>query len=68
MSVPVGDTKDAVENRARRRLLRQLAYVPPAILGVLSLTEAGCQPGGSCGPASCGPQSCNPPGPCGPTH
>lgn len=50
-------------DRARRRLLKYAVYVPPAVIGALSLAESGCQP------ASCGPNNCNPNGgPCGPQN
>lgn len=41
-------------DRARRKLLKYSVYVPPAVIGALSLTEGGCQ-GASCGPNNCGP-------------
>jgi hypothetical protein len=49
-------------DRARRRLLKVLVYTPPAIIGVVQMTQEGCAP------ASCGPQSCHPNGGCGPSH
>ena len=51
---------DSVD-RARRRLLAMSIYVPPTVLGIISLQQAGCQPGPSCNPAQC-----NPNGPCAP--
>jgi hypothetical protein len=52
---------DSVD-RARRRLLAMSIYVPPTVLGIISLQQAGCQPGPSCNPASCNPntQPCQP--------
>jgi hypothetical protein len=44
-------------NRARRRLLNLAVYVPPAVLGIVSLQQAGCQPGPSCAPSTCTPQT-----------
>lgn len=35
---------------ARRRLLGMAKYVPPVVLGVISLQQAGCQPEPSCIP------------------
>ncbi len=55
------ETKDESEriNVARRRLLRNVVYVPPAIIGVVSLTQ-GCAPG-SCNPTGCSPSvNCRP--------
>jgi len=44
---------------ARRRLLMSAVYVPPVVLGIISLTQ-GCAPG-SCAPATCVPaKSCHP--------
>lgn len=40
---------------ARRRLLGMAKYVPPVILGVISLQQAGCQPEPSCGPSGMPP-------------
>jgi hypothetical protein len=52
-------------NAARRRLLRNAVYVPPIVIGIVSLTQ-GCVPG-SCTPAQCAPsQSCRPHPPCNP--
>ncbi|HUH05368.1 MAG TPA: hypothetical protein VML75_25400 [Kofleriaceae bacterium] len=48
-------------DRARRRLLKYAVYVPPVVIGALSLAQSGCQPA-SCGPANCGPSGT----PCGP--
>ena len=46
-------------NTARRRLLRNVVYVPPAVIGIVSLTQ-GCAPG-SCLPTNCQPQqTCRP--------
>jgi hypothetical protein len=42
-------------DRARRRLLAMSIYVPPTVLGIISLQQAGCQPGGTCNPATCQP-------------
>jgi hypothetical protein len=38
---------------ARRRLLGMVKYIPPAVIGVISLQQAGCQPDPtmSCGPS-----------------
>jgi len=56
------DTKQETQHdQARRRLLKMAVYVPPAFIGVLSLSEAACQ--ASCGPSNCGPQGA----PCGPS-
>ena len=44
-------------DRARRRLLAMAVYVPPTVLGIISLQQAGCQPGPSCNPATCPPDS-----------
>ena len=52
-------------NSARRRLLRNAVYVPPIVIGIVSLTQ-GCTPG-SCAPASCDPiTQCHPNAPCNP--
>ena len=57
-------------DRARRRLLGMAKYVPPVIVGIISLQQAGCQPAPSCGPntAPCAPNGnpCGPDTPCGP--
>ena len=56
-------------DRARRRLLALGAYVPPTILGIIALQQAGCQPSPSCQPAQCDPavDPCGPDeNPCGP--
>ena len=65
-------TDDQVTNEARRRLLKMAMYVPPAVLGVVSVSQAACQ-GASCGPNACppdtvcGPSACPPQGGgCGP--
>lgn len=53
------DTQDERIDAARRRLLRNAVYVPPAIIGIVSLTQ-GCAPG-SCNPTNCSPsQTCRP--------
>lgn len=44
-------------DRARRRLLAMSIYVPPTVLGIISLQQAGCQPGPSCNPAQCAPDT-----------
>jgi hypothetical protein len=53
----MADEKDPKQKEridaARRRLLRNVVYVPPAIIGAVSLLQ-GCAPG------SCNPQNCNP--------
>ncbi len=55
---PQDETTNRV-NAARRRLLRNIVYVPPAIIGIVSLTQ-GCAPG-SCVPNNCTPaQTCRP--------
>lgn len=63
---PDDDQADAQEriNAARRRLLRNVVYVPPAIIGIVSLTQ-GCAPG-SCIPNACQPQLGCRPNPCRP--
>jgi hypothetical protein len=59
------DPKDEKLNVARRRLLMTAIYVPPAVIGIVSLME-GCAVG-SCAPATCAPaQSCHPSQPCNP--
>lgn len=63
----MADEEDPDEriNAARRRLLRNAVYVPPIVIGIVSLTQ-GCAPG-SCTPATCMPgQSCRPHPPCNP--
>lgn len=51
--------KDEQFSAARRRLLRTAVYVPPAVIGIISLTQ-GCAPG-SCAPATCVPsKACHP--------
>lgn len=53
------DDEDQRINAARRRLLRTAVYVPPAIIGIVSLSQ-GCAPG-SCNPNNCTPsQTCRP--------
>lgn len=56
------DPSDELIDRARRRLLVRAAYVPPAVIGIISLSQAGCQPAASCNPNTCSPatQPCNP--------
>jgi hypothetical protein len=44
-------------DRARRRLLALGVYVAPAILGIVALQQAGCQPSPSCQPAQCQPNT-----------
>lgn len=58
----MADPKDESVDQARRRLLGMAKYVPPTVLGIIALQEAGCQPVPSCPPPSpCGPSSpCNP--------
>ena len=57
--------KDEKLNAARRRLLKTAVYVPPAVIGIVSLLE-GCA-AGSCAPASCAPiTACHPSGSCNP--
>jgi hypothetical protein len=63
---PASPSSDRVDT-ARRRLLQMAVYVPPTILGIISLQQAGCQGGPSCAPATCGPNGpCNPDNPCAP--
>lgn len=61
------DTEDRID-RARRRLLAKAAYVPPIVIGIISLQQAGCEVSPSCVPANCvPPQPCQPDAnPCGP--
>ena len=49
-------------DRGRRRLMGMAVYVPPAVLGIISLQQAGCQPAITCNPDNCNPatQPCNP--------
>ena len=59
----MADEKDRAQQEridtARRRLLRNVVYVPPLIIGAVSLTQ-GCAPG-SCGPTTCAPaRNCRP--------
>lgn len=50
------ETKDAPVNQARRRLLGMVKYVPPIVIGAISLEQAGCQPSSSCMPdGGCAP-------------
>lgn len=61
-------TEDPID-RARRRLLIRAAYIPPTVIGIISLKNAGCAPTASCQPSSCAPtnQPCQPDNnPCGP--
>ncbi len=59
------DKADDKINDARRRLLRAAVYVPPAVIGIVSLTQ-GCAPG-SCSPGQCTPlTNCHPNQPCNP--
>ncbi len=59
---------------SRRRILGMVKYVPPVVLGVISLQQAGCQPApscvptGGCGPSGtpCVPSNCPPNGGCPP--
>jgi hypothetical protein len=55
------DEKDDEKiDSARRRLLRSVVYVPPAVIGIVSLTQ-GCAPPASCAPVNCGPNGgCHP--------
>lgn len=49
-------------DEARRRLLKMALYVPPAILGVVSVTQAACQTASSPdGPTDEEPSPCPPP-------
>ncbi|MBL0219301.1 MAG: hypothetical protein IPQ07_36215 [Myxococcales bacterium] len=45
-------------NVTRRRLMQMAKYVPPIVIGAISLQQAGCQPDPTCScapsPASCG--------------
>jgi hypothetical protein len=68
---------DEVINKARRRLLLRAVYVPPAVIGIVSLQQAGCQPRPSCNPNTCGPATtpcqpdnnpCNPNTGCNPNN
>ena len=58
----MADPKDDSVNQARRRLLGMAKYVPPTVLGIISLQQAGCQPTASCPPTTCTPAT----SPCGP--
>lgn len=44
---------------ARRRLLAKAVYIPPTVIGALSLSLEGCQVA-SCNPTTCNPATCNP--------
>jgi hypothetical protein len=48
------DTEEPI-NRARRRLLAKAIYVPPVVIGVISLQQSGCQASPSCQPRTCSP-------------
>ncbi len=53
--------KDEKLDATRRRLLRNALYIPPAVIGAVSLLE-GCAVG-SCAPATCTPsKTCHPSG------
>jgi len=56
---------EAPVDAARRRLLGMALYVPPVVLGAISLSQAGCQPDPNCScepnPASCPPPTPKPP-------
>ncbi len=56
MSDKKNDQNDAGKpvNEARRRLLRMAVYVPPVVLGAITLSQAGCQPEPPC---SCAPKN-----------
>jgi hypothetical protein len=54
--------RDEARAIARRKLLQQARYVPPAILAMLFVDLK------SAAAASCGPDRCNPGGGCGPTN
>ncbi len=59
---PPEQTETDPMNSARRRLLAIAVYLPPAVLGIISLQQAGCQPTPSCNPSSCSPATnpCSP--------
>ena len=38
------DDDDQPVNEGRRRLLRMAVYVPPVVIGAITLSQAGCQP------------------------
>jgi len=38
------DDDDQPINEGRRRLLRMAVYVPPVVIGAVTLSQAGCQP------------------------
>ncbi|MBL9013831.1 MAG: hypothetical protein JNL83_06635 [Myxococcales bacterium] len=38
------DNDDPSFNEGRRRLLRMAVYVPPVVIGAITLSQAGCQP------------------------
>jgi hypothetical protein len=48
-------------NLARRRLLKMAKYVPPIVIGAISLQQAGCQPDPTCScqpnPSACAPMA-----------
>jgi len=60
---------DSPEDRARRRLLKLAVYVPPAVLGTMTLQLSACQVA-TCAPSACNPATCAPadcqPGQCPP--
>jgi hypothetical protein len=60
----MADPKDESVDQARRRLLGMAKYVPPTVLGIISLQQAGCQVQPSS--AGCGPNACSPSNPCAP--
>jgi hypothetical protein len=62
MSEPKKPQTDEPIDRARRRLLAKAAYVPPVVIGIISLQQAGCQVSPSCPPRTCSPatQPCQP--------
>ena len=57
------DNDDQPVNEGRRRLLRMAVYVPPVVIGAVTLSQAGCQPEPcpSCQPVG-GGNICPPPG------
>jgi len=52
---PENADPEPTTDSARRRLLKLAVYLPPAVLGVISLQQAGCQPTPSCNPSTCSP-------------